>query len=201
MASYKYQRIIDVRHRLLAVFFANKFTGPSWSWAALDYTSAPIENVLVYDNCRVEALVSILEAHIEPLGSDEFGPLRGGYIRLTGRIGRIFSFADTSREGEWIDGHWSFEIAVDLDSKSINDELLYCLPLLVRRQKPGPQSPTITDCLLLKELRPGTFEYTRFGLLKVSLDLEHTLPHEIRWIADYVKSGPRSRDLHTVTIY
>lgn len=183
------------------VFFANKFTGPSWSWAALNYTSAPIENVLVYDNCRVEALVSILEAHVEPLGSDEFGPLRGGYLRLTGRIGRILSLADTSREGEWIDGHWSFGIVVDLDSNSIDDESLYCLPPLVHRQKPEWEWPTITDCLLLKELQPGTFGYTRVGLLKVASDLEHSLPHEIRWIAEYRNPGPRSRDLHTITIY
>jgi hypothetical protein len=99
---------------------------------------------------------------------------------LTGRIGRIFSLADTSREGEWIDGHWSFETDVDLSSDSVDDKSLYCLPLLVRRQHPGPEWPTITDSLLLKELQPGTFKYTRVGLLKVSLDLEQTRPHEIR---------------------
>jgi hypothetical protein len=128
-----------VRHRLLAVFFANESTGPSWSWAALDYTIASIEDLLVYANCRVEGLVSILEAHIEPLGSDDFGPLRGGYLRLTCRIGRIFSLAGTSREGEWIYGHWSFETDVDLSSDSIDDKSVYCLPLLVLRQHPGPE--------------------------------------------------------------
>jgi hypothetical protein len=183
------------------VFFANKSTGPSWSWAALDYNSASIDDLIVNDECRIKALVSILEAHIEPLGSDEFGPLRGGYLRLTGRIGRIFSVADTSREGKLIDGHLSFKTVVDLGSNSVDDESLYCLPLLVRKQYTLSKWPTITECLLLKELQPNTFEYTRVGLLKVSLDLEHTLPHEIRWIAAYANSGSRSRDLHTITIY
>ena len=182
--------------------FANESTGPSWSWAALDYTSASIEDLLVSADCRVEALVSVPEVHIEPLGSDVFGPLRGGYLRLTGRIGRIFSLADTNREGEWIDGHWSFETEVDLGSILIDDGSLYCLPLLVRRQNPGPEDwPTITDCLLLKRLKPDAFEYTRVGLLKVSLDLEDILPEEIRWIAEHANSEPRLRNLVTVTIY
>ena len=119
-----------------------------------------------------------------------------------GRAGQIFSLADIDREGEWIDGHWSFETEVDLGSNLIDDESLYCLPLLVRRQNPGPEDwPTITDCLLLKRLKPGAFEYTRVGLLKVSLDLEDILPHEIRWIAEHANSKPCSRDLVTVTIY
>jgi hypothetical protein len=187
---------------LSGLHIADKFTGPSWSWAALDYTSALVENVRVYDNCRVKALVSILEAYIEPLGSEEFGPLRGGYLRLTGRIGRIFPLADTSRDGKWINGHWSFETFVDLYSNTIDDESLYCLPILVRRQNPGPEWwPIFADCLLLKELQPGTFEFTRVGLLKVALDLEDTLPDEIKWIVEYAESGPPSRDLHTITIY
>jgi hypothetical protein len=119
--------------------FANESTGPSWPWAALDYTSASIEDLLIYADCRVEALVCVLDVHIESLGSDAFGPLRGGYLLLTGRIGRIFSLADTDREGEWIDGHWSFETDLDLGSNLIDDEALYCLPLLVRRQNPGPE--------------------------------------------------------------
>ena len=119
-----------------------------------------------------------------------------------GNIGRVFSLANTDREGEWIDGHWSFETPVDLDSSSIDDESLYCLPLLIRKQNPGPEDwPTITDCLLLKRLKPGASEYTRVGLLKVSLDLEDTLPPEIRWIAEYARSEGCSEDLVTLTIY
>lgn len=120
---------------------------------------------------------------------------------MAGRIGRIFSLADTDQEGEWIDGHWSFETQVDFGSNLIDDESLYCLPLLVRRENPGSEWPKITDSLLLKRLEPGAFEYTRVGLLKVSLDLEDMLPQEIRWIAEHANSEPCSRDLVTATIY
>lgn len=121
---------------------------------------------------------------------------------MTGRIGRIFSLADTNREGGWIDGHWSFKTQVDLGSNLIDEESLYCLPLLVRKQYPGPEDwPIITDCLLLKRLKPGAFEYTRVGQLKVSLDLEDRLPQEIRWIAEHTSSKLCSRDLVTVTIF
>jgi hypothetical protein len=147
-------------------------------------------------------MVSVLKAYIEPLGSDPFGPLRGGYLRLAGRVGRIFSLADTDRTGEWIDGHWSFETHVDFESNLLDDESVHCLPLLVHRQNPGPEEwPSFIDCLLLKQLKPGTFEYTRLGLLKVSLDLEDRLPQEIRWIAEFANFEPCSRDLVTVTIY
>lgn len=53
-------------------------------------------------------LVSVLEAHIEPLGSDVFDPLRGGYVRLTGRIGRIFSLVN--REVNWMSDYWPYNM-------------------------------------------------------------------------------------------
>ena len=105
---------------------------------------------------------------------------------MTCRIGRIFSLADIDRNGEWIDGHWSFETHLDLGSGSIDDESLYCLPLLVRTQNPGDW--------------PDSLEYTRVGLLKVSLDLKDVLPGELRWIAEHANSEPGPRDLVTVTI-
>lgn len=119
---------------------------------------------------------------------------------MTGRIGHIFS--DLDQEGEWMDGHSSFETILDLGWSSIEEDSLYCLPLFARKQNPGPEHwPTIIDCLLLKQLKPGTFEFTRVGLLKVSLDLEDTLPREIRWIVEHTNSNPDARDLVTVTIF
>ena len=101
---------------------------------------------------------------------------------------------------------WSLVIRdthTDLGLNTIGCESLYCLPLLVRRQNPGPEdSPTTTDCLLLKPLTSGAYHYTRLGLFKVSLDLEHyLLPHDIRWIVECAKSDISSAKLVTVTIY
>lgn len=146
-------------------------------------------------------MASVIEAYIEPLGPDVFGHLLGGYLRLRGRIGRIFSLTGRDRAGEWVGGHWSWLVQVDLYSGSDDNELLHCLPLFVRRQNPGPDWPTFTDCLLLKQLKPGIHEYSRIGLLKVSLDLEDILPQEIKWIVEHAKSEPCLRDLVTVTIF
>jgi hypothetical protein len=52
---------------------SNKFTGPSWSWAALDYPSALIHNLVTLEDRRVKSLVNILEVHMELVGSDSFG--------------------------------------------------------------------------------------------------------------------------------
>jgi hypothetical protein len=170
----------------------NKITGPSWSWAALDFSSAYIRDLLILDDCRVKPLVNILEAHMELVGSDPFGPLRGGYLRLTGRIGRIFSLANTARYGVWVDDHFSHETEMDLESHSnqpMNEECFYCLPVLVRKLNSRPGDfPNITYCLLLKQLK------------QVSLRPNAVLPEEIRWIAEYANSEIDSSDLVTITI-
>jgi len=203
MAIYVCQKLIDVRYPLPALKFSNKFTGPSWSWAALDYSSAHIQNLLILDDYRVKPLVNILEAHMELVGSDSFGPLRGGYLRLTGRIGRIFSLANTARLGVLVRGHYSYTTEMDIEPNSnhfMHEECLYCLPVLVRKlYSEQPQgSPTMTDCLLLKQLKPGVREYMRLGRLSVSLDPHDLLP-EIRWIAEYANSDIDSSDLVTIT--
>ena len=61
--------------------------------------------------------------------------------------------------------------------------------------------PAVTDCLLRKRFEPGASEYTRVGLLEVSLDLEDTLPPEFRWIADIARSERLPEDLVAFTIY
>lgn len=92
---------------------------------------------------------------------------------------------------------------MDLGSNLIDDESLFCLPLLVRRQYPGPGKwLMITDCLLLKRLKPNAFEYTRVGLLSIALDLKDMLPQEIRWIAKVANSEPCSENSFIeMTIY
>ena len=178
--------------------FANKLAGPSWSWASIDHSGALICDLLVYAGCRVKALVNVVDARTKPLGSDEFGPLQGGYLVLAGRIGRIFSLTDESREGEWVNGHWSFEVHLDYFRDPIGDESLRCLPLLVRTLNPG-EYPRIVDCLLLRP-RPGSSEYKRVGLLKVSLELEDLLPGEIGWVVDHANSELCPGDLAEITI-
>jgi len=134
-------------------------------------------------------------------GSDEFGLLQGGHLVLSGRIGRVFSlFDDQYEEGEWVDGHYSFEVILDLGLDSVDDESLHCFPLHVRTLNPGDW-PRIVDCLLLRQLKPGSSEYKRVGILKVSLELEDLLPGEIGWIVEYANSEPYSAGLDVVTIY
>ena len=143
---------------------------------------------------------------MELVGSDPFGPLRGGYLRLRGRIGRIFSLANTDRHGVWLRDNYcySYETRMDLEPDSnhfMNEECLYCLPVLVSKLNLGPEVLSIiTDCLLLKQLKPGVSEYMRVGLLKVSLAPNVELPEEIRWIAEYANSEIDSSDLVTITI-
>lgn len=77
------------RSPLVLYGYLTVLTGPSWSWAALDYTSALIDSVSTPVSCQQELFVTILEAQVYPVGSDAFGPLRGGYIALMGRIGSV----------------------------------------------------------------------------------------------------------------
>ena len=197
---YNSRRDIDVRYLFSALLFANEFAGPSWSWAFLDYISAEINDVLIYTDCRVGALVRVLEVYVEPIGPDAFGLLRTGYIRLVGRVGRIFSFEGRFLEGSWINGHWSFEVSLDLCLDSMDYESLYCLPVLIRKEY-SFDSSTIIDCLLLRQLKPEALDYIRVGLLKVSLDLKDKLPQEIKWITEYCNFEQCSKDLVTVTLY
>jgi hypothetical protein len=124
------------------------------------------------------------------------GPYEEIYLRLTGKIERIFSLANPTLQGECINGHYSFQPHLDIELDLIDDGLLYCLPVLVRNE-----NATITECLLLKRLKPDASKYTRVGLLRVSLDPKHTLPQEIRWIAEYANSDPDSRDVVKVTTF
>lgn len=142
---------------------------------------------------------------MELVRPDSFGSLRGGYLRLTGRIERIFSQAIIAEDGIGLDDHYSHEtIIMDLESNSnhfMNEESLYCLPVLIRKLYSGSQDlPTITECLLLKQLKLGVSEYMRVGLLKVSLRPNDILPEEIMWIAEYAKSDIDSSDLVTIDI-
>jgi hypothetical protein len=137
-------------------------------------------------------------------GSESFGPLRGGYLRLTGRIGRIFPLANTAEQGLWRGHGRSYSTILDLDSDSnhlIDEEFLYCLPVLVRKLVAGRQDlPASIECLLLKQLKPGISEYMRIGILRVSLDPRAVLPEEIRWIAEFANSEIDSSDLVTITL-
>lgn len=73
--------------------------GPSWSWAFLDYDSAVISDLLIYEGSRIRTLVTVGEPCIEPLGTDVFGVLRTGYLPLIGQTGGIFHITDENCEG------------------------------------------------------------------------------------------------------
>jgi hypothetical protein len=152
----------------------------------------------------VKSLVNILEVHLELVGSDSFGPLRGGHLRLMGRIGQIFSLANTPWQGHLRGDYPSYETEIDFDSDSnhlLDEEFLDCLPVLVRKHNRGSDAwPTTANCLLLKQLKPGVSEYMRVGILRVSLHLTAVLPEEIIWIKEYANSESDSSDLVTITI-
>jgi hypothetical protein len=129
---------------------------------------------------------------------------------LTSRIERIFSLAnragDETWDETWDDGQYPYKIVMDLGSDwnhFMNEESLYCLPVLISKLYSRLEyfgTPIVTDCLLLKQLKPGVSEYMRVGLLKEPLDAYAYLPEEIRGVAGYAKSEIDSSDLVTITI-
>ena len=127
---------------------------------------------------------------IDAPSGDPFGLLRSGYILLKGRLGRTFSLANDKHDvGQWIDGHSTFEWTTDINRNLIDNTTIYCLPLYVRSQNPGPEKwPVITDCLLIERFMVDS--YRRVGVLNVSLDLEDVLPQELSWIAEHAQSQP-----------
>lgn len=176
--------------------------GPSWSWAALDYGSALISDQLVRESDRVRSLVLIQSAHIEPLGSDLYGLLNGGYLELKGQVAQISTARNIDRQGIWIDGgQYSVACYHDLPGSEgydlVREGSLFCMPLLLRNQ----DGATIADCLLLRQISPHKQDYTRFGILKVSLDLEYALPEEFLWIVKFARSELPLEYCVTVTIY
>ena len=180
--------------------------GPSWSWAALDYGSAYIIDLLIWDDedNRVRPLVLIQNVHIEPLGPSEFCLLKGGYIEMKGRV-RPLSPATVfgEKEGERIKGHHRFLCHFDVDHLRtvIPDGSLFCLPLLVRLQEYDGHLATIAECLLLQHASPDKQGYTRVGLLKVSLTLAYALPEELRWIVEFAESELPLENEAIVTLY
>jgi len=151
--------------------------GPSWSWARLDYDSAVISDLLIYEKSRIKSLVTIGIPRIEPLGSDVFGTLKTGYLALSGRIGGIFHITNENCEGEWINGCWSHQLILDLPLERINDLPIRCVPLFAWSNGAGH---TIIECLLLQPAGQGVDSYVRAGLLKISVDLKDELPGEVR---------------------
>jgi len=176
-------------------------TGPSWSWAAHDYKHATIENVAVDNQLRVKELVSVAGVHIQPYGSDAFGILSGGFIRLTGRIGHMSRLNFKSG----FTRHW--QCYVDTSSRVVDDRV-YCLPLYILRYDKSELSRT--DCLVLKRLNTDA-EYIRIGLVRVHPSSGDLLPKELRWIMEYSKAKrdskeftplePGQGDAATITIY
>ena len=191
-------RTVEVLTRLII--------GPSWSWAALDFGSAWTEDLLILEegDNRVRSLVLIQNAHVEPLGPSEFGLLKGGYLEMKGRVGPISPATNLRNAGEQINGHWPFECVVDVvrPGTVIEDEPLFCLPLLLRsmRYRRNPAVP-VAECLLLQQVSPDKQGYTRVGLLSVSLTLAYALPEGLRWIVEFADSELPLENEATVTLY
>lgn len=60
---------------------------------------------------------------------------------------------------------------------------------------------TITECILLQPVVEKSDSYTRAGVLRVSVDLRHELPGDLRWIADVFLSPQNLGDLETIFVY
>ncbi|KAK3940000.1 heterokaryon incompatibility protein-domain-containing protein [Diplogelasinospora grovesii] len=179
---------------------ANERIGPSWSWAALDYTSGVLEDLTVAWRA-LWPLVKVVDAVITPRGSDVFGVLEGGHILLKGRVGQTFSLAAWKALSEP-------SISVKLDVEAIADvEPLHCLPIMVGWNEKVAGNSRWVHCLLLERFGPFRERcnsgLTRVGVVKVSLEAEdfNSLPHEIRWVVEFVKSTPPFWKLEDVTIY
>jgi hypothetical protein len=176
----------------------SKYRCPSWSWASLDYNSAWINDLLIYERSRIGSLVNIGEPFMEPLGPDLFGALRTGYLPLTGQTGGLFHITDGDHEGDWINGCYSYEMRIDLASRWISYSSIRCMPLLAWLNGAGH---TIIECLLLQPAEGRSASYIRAGLLTVSVDLKDTLPEEIKWIPEVFLSNQNSSKLDTIFLY
>lgn len=123
---------------------------------------------------------------------------------------------------------WSFEATLDLLPESLDNNSFYCLPLFLGDNHSGAKSGVYVACLLVQHLasldttaseKDGIawsrakatrfsvpdavfhFECTRVGVLTVYLSREEDLPSELKWIVDFEKAEPDTRNLSHITIY
>lgn len=144
-----------------------------------------------------KVLVRLVDEGVEHVGPNDFGPLSGGHLVLTGRLGPVFPLTQENREGECVRGQNSYFL--HFDSTSINEDTVFCLPLLIRME--GGLDYHTVHSLLLKQLMLDTHEYVRVGLLDITLEMDHLLPEEIKWIVHYANDEPCLVEITTVTIY
>jgi hypothetical protein len=133
-----------------------EYRAPSWSWASIE---GHIHCTLIYQADQNDIVVSILDAKIIPSGNDKTGQIKGGYLRLRGRLLPAVVCAG-SREpkmlvnGTEVDWFYSWDIRDSAEEKQ-----LYCLPL-----RKSPYGGGSYEGLLLERTMQADGQYRRWGI-------------------------------------
>lgn len=117
------------------------------------------------------------------MSSNIYGHLSAGYIKLKGKVGRVFS-SRYPNEGEWLVNHCSYDFGLDVGADD-DDEPLYCLPIAVYDDSPGSGFGLLTSCLLLRPYEDEEGGFVRVGIMTVALDSKEILPEELQWVYDF----------------
>ncbi|KAH7310136.1 heterokaryon incompatibility protein-domain-containing protein [Rhexocercosporidium sp. MPI-PUGE-AT-0058] len=173
-----------------------KYICPSWSWASVDANGANITNVFCSPRDGWSSLVKVVDAQVQPVGSDSFGALRGGYLRLAGGIGPPCPM----NPGIISESHNQVRLYADTpDERFDRSLLLHCLPLYIINK-----DYVFLTCLLLKQIKPDRLEFVRVGWMNIYQIVSARrldLPKGLKWLEEFVASAPSSREYTEITIY
>jgi hypothetical protein len=145
---------------------AKPYRAPSWSWACVD------GRVLCPSWKRHCILINILEASVEPVGSDRTGAIKSGLVRLTGPLTTIE--LDVTKQYEVSSQYqlrfhassneWYHPAMFCNPSSLVNPNDLHCLAV----NKRTLSSLLVYDCLLLMPTKSTRGQFYRWSLLELA---------------------------------
>ncbi|KAM7188100.1 Heterokaryon incompatibility protein (HET) domain containing protein [Rhypophila sp. PSN 637] len=152
---------------------SDKYRAPTWSWTSLDFESAEVMSGGYLDTGRRVPVVQVVDTQVIPQdGFNEFGPLVGGRILISGRTYPL-NLAELPETDILRD---PFRLYVDNYPKPKDLETVadVCLPIYILER--SEVSPPTVGCLLLKQderllsrengAEPG-IGYVRVGVIMV----------------------------------
>lgn len=141
---------------------SEKYRAPSWSWASINGWSASLTGIT---NSEHPFMIRIDDAFIDTVGPNQFGQVRGGYLKLTGWLSRFqCSEEEVARGHITKDGYIIAYLAPDVLTEFEPNTDFYFLPIVeFRNQGHYASFDRELHGLILQETRHGECEFRRLG--------------------------------------
>lgn len=160
---------------------AATYRAPSWSWASVERSPDPgdpgYELPSASDN--IWNLATVTNSHIDLVGNDEMGPVKGGYLEITGHVlsARI---PETLSEAKWCNPN-DLPLLVEgsatglrfyPDDKDLKlGRSLYCVPLTMTLNRESPLKKDQINGIVIEPIGSS-------GLYQRIDSLEHRAPQK-----------------------